>query len=479
MSLFGRPSFALLVSTLVVCIAFLDTCRAQQVPSEFEFEQKLLTEAGLLLDKLRSFPEVKSVGVLKFVIKHAGDKEFPASVGTLNLRLAENTEMALVLANPAAENAVKRQIVVIRNATETAHTIPSATHITKDPATRDKLFSKPYPVVWKVNGATEVIPDAFIYGVGEIHHDLKAISLELNAFRRGVPGTIVRDLLPQEVTRKITMPLDSERDLAEMGENFVRPTANNANNTDDAFSQAVRIREKPGTLHPLLDPKTPVLLEVLYDNEVQPFRYFSATETPQPGAKLAEPAEGQIVTFVLRRRNTNDNARYGILLRINGENTLYRERLVDARCSLWVMESNVPAVKIEGYQGRDGTRQPFAVKSGKEALELESFYGNDVGLIGLTVFEESLKEPQFALVDERESQLRIIKELTLPKLPAENRSALGGSLTDALLSQQPRGIIVPANRKEAFVPKVASFQRDETPLFSAAVRYYKPNPLPK
>jgi hypothetical protein len=452
------------------------SAESKELSDILAIEEAIEQEAALLLDKLREHPEVKSVGVLKFGLKHESQNKWPASVGTLNQRLAEMTEVALVWANPAAENAVKRQIVVIPNATEVANNIPGATHLKTAPndqpdtATRENLFSRTYPVAWEINGAKEVIPDAFIFGTGVIHEGLNMITLELRAFRRGAEGDITREPSPGEDKAQF-MALLGEEQVAQMGENYVR-----LGQTDAVFAKAVNTRKDPAKHHPLMDASLPVTIDIRYNEKVQPFKFIPMADSNEPGAKIAEP-DGNVkkIDFIIRKRDPGDKNRYGVLLRVNGESTLYRQRTSDAKSSLWVLESDAKAIRIPGFQMDKETYHPIIIKAGQEALALESFYGNNIGLISLTVFEEAKGDQQFAKDLQADQKLETIRQSTLPKKVYPNRSALGGDLTNSLYAQVNRGVMVPdESKKENASIKVVEFKRPQYPLFSATIRYYTP-----
>ncbi len=60
-------------------------------------------------------------------------------------------------------------------------------------------------------------------------------------------------------------------------------------------------------------------LTVLYDNQPQKIEFRGGA------AFLPEPREGQKVALVVRRKGPT-KPRLGIVLKVNGENTLYQER---------------------------------------------------------------------------------------------------------------------------------------------------------
>ena len=141
----AKPMF----QTVVLAVACL---MATHVTAADDLEKQLLKNSKPILEAVRA-KGYRNVGVIKFRIK-SGDGPATDRLGTMNLRLAEKLELALILANKLSD-----PIGIIRNANATAAKIPDASHLT--PEGRAKLFSKDYPLAW---GKTRVVPDAFLTG---------------------------------------------------------------------------------------------------------------------------------------------------------------------------------------------------------------------------------------------------------------------------------------------------------------------------
>jgi hypothetical protein len=414
--------------------------------------------------------KIASVGVLKFSMR-IGEGGFPSSLGLLNHRLAEKFQLALVQANPAQESKASEQVGVIRDASSVAATIPGASHVT--PEGRALLFSKTYPLAWVTRDQTSVVPDAFVIGVGQIHADLKMLDIELSYIRKGTSGL--------EPLDSFSVPTDIE-DLMEGGESFTTRglfDGGEVNGEQPAIEfiakKSLSIRNetlnesKPKTsaLHPLAPSSdSPLSFEVWYNEQVQPLEFRNGA------AFLREPTSAQKVIFVVRRR-ANNNQRYGVLVRVNGENTLYRERIPDARASVWIMEPAMKEFSIRGFQRDQGTREDFRVLSKTESNKRSIDYGRDVGMISFVVFQEAaqLTPP----LSDDELDLAIQAQAKLPSETAPSLGKLNKSLTDQLLAQDAtRGLIVEGEKTQANI-RIVTFQRDPLPAMSTSIRYFNPN----
>src|SRR5262249_57094642 len=96
--------------------------------------------------------------------------------------------------------------------------------------------------------------------------------------------------------------------------------------------------------HPLSkdNPDAPVVLQVLYNDRIVPYEFKNGE------AMIPEPGEGQNVKLVLIRK-IKDKTRYGVVLKVNGENTIAHQRLSDAECRKWIIEPVGPPIVVVGY----------------------------------------------------------------------------------------------------------------------------------
>jgi len=249
--------------------------------------------------------------------------------------------------------------------------------------------------------------------------------------------------------------------------------------TQEAVQAALQVKKETqsstqpvkSTLHPLSPNNTqaPVRLEIRYDGKPQTIEFRGGE------AFVPEPREGQKVTLVVRRSGTA-RPRLGVVLKVNGENTLQRETLPDAQCRMWILEPHLTEFGIRGYQMSDKTMQEFKVLSQEESASREIDYGEHVGAISITVFQEQTTKPLpdlITLEDEGED----FAILSRGVFPAERPATLG-ALKAQLSPVATRGLIAEGAQVDQTIETV-KFQRDPTPLMTATVRYYSPQDLPE
>ena len=435
-----------------------------------ELDRQLLQQAHSILGTLKEKGH-KNVGVLKFRVKK-GEEPATDRAGTLNMRLSEKLEMALILANK-----VQDPVGIIRDANRTAATIAGANHLTVEG--RKQLFTTQYDLAW---GDQKVTPDAFVTGVAFIHLDMKTITIGLSMF----------DATGDELVAlsKFDAKPDLE-DLLESGESFtVRGVFDQGSlemtqdeRKDKATEEAVKTtvlvkNETAGTtksvsskLHPLSpsNPDSPISLEIRYAGVPQ------TIEFRQGAAFVKEPAENQKVSFVVRRKGSG-TPRLGIVLKVNGENTLYRQKLPDAQCSPWIFEPSLREFQVSGYQLDAKSMQEFKVLSQTESKAKEISYGEFVGTISVSVLKEQTVEPKIAadLLSDDGEDFAILTRSAFPKKPARNLSALRHQLADA----STRGLIVDGAVVQQNV-QVTKFKGDSIPIMTATIKYYDPQDLPE
>ena len=435
-----------------------------------DLDKQLLKQAASVLSTLKE-KGFHNVGVLKFRVKK-GTEPATDRAGTLNLRLSEKLEMALILANK-----IQDPIGIVRNANKTAATITGANHLTQEG--RKLLFSVQYNLAW---GEEKVTPDAFITGVAYLTPDFKTMTVGLAIFDAS-GGELVQ-------LAKFDAKPDLE-ELLESGESFtVRGVFDQGSleltqdqrkdkATDEAVKTTLLVKNetagqtKPvaSKIHPLSPshPDSPIALEILYDGKPQLIEFRDGA------AFVSEPKENQKVSFVVRRKGAA-RPRLGIVLKVNGENTLYRQKLPNDQCSPWVFEPSLNEFGVQGFQLDLGTLQQFKVLSQAQSKAKEIDYGEFVGTVSVSVLKEQTVEPKASidlLADDGED-FAILTRSTFPSKPARNLSALRHQLADSAT----RGLIVEGAIVQQSV-KTAQFKSDTIPVMTATIKYYNPQDLPE
>jgi mono/diheme cytochrome c family protein len=410
-------------------------------------DEELLKQAPIALQFLRE-RKYQNVGVLKFRIKMPGEVEASDNVGPLNQSLATRLEMALALAddnkNPAG---------ILRDASLAAALIPKANHLLDEG--RPVLFGPKYPLAW--GSDTPVKADAFISGGVKFSADLRVLQVRFHIFLKD--GNVAT----------ADEPFFARCDpglLVEAGESFlVRGGLKGDEPLDPvkAIEAAVALRQQK-VVSPLLDKDAPVKLEVRYDDKLVPVQFRDGKY------QVPEPKEGQKVSFVIRRQAAADQ-RLGIVLKVNGQNTILRERLPEVQCRKWVLEPGAAALTVDHIHTDDkedkGEIQAPAVAKTPSG---ETRYAPDVGTISLVVFREARgKAPASAASD----NLAALARGAFPKDRAKGLAALKEQMhKDAAPESAAQGLDGPV--KAGDEPKAAEFKADPTPVMAVTITCVRP-----
>jgi hypothetical protein len=421
------------------------TCQGQE-----SLERGLLKQAPKLIKYFKD-QGYKNVGVLKFLVMREGDKKFSDNVGTMNLLAARRLELALILANDP-----RNPVGIIDNASAVASRIAGASHLKKD--ARQKLFTSEYPLAW---GKDMVRPDAFVTGKAEISKDLRKLTLSLEVF-----GRATNKLDPWGEDFQVANSTDR---LAEMGESFQlrgvfddgQTDVVKAKNQEKVYEDAIKVHKQQAK-HPA-DPtrqdQQPVTLEVRYDKRPIPLEFRNGK------AFIQEPRQGQSVVFGLKRDAGKE--KYGVVLKVNGENTLEKERLPDLSCKKWILYPGLGPWQIDGYYvGK--TVEFFRVASEAESQQRAFHYGPDVGTITMTVFREQKGKVREGILDDDAQYETVVKKVTELKDRPNNYNALKAQL----LADANRELIVGGKIGSSDV-EVVHFTADPNPIMSVTIVYYQ------
>lgn len=433
------PIHSVRIAALLAVGGIMTLARADE-PKPVPLNQALFKQVPAIIDYLKKH-DIKNVGVLKFRVK-IGDAKATDSAGPINLAVANQLEIALMLCRT---NDPKNPIGIIGRASEVAASIRGASHLTKEG--RPKLFTKTYPLAW---GQESVTPDAFLTGVVEVAADLKEMKVHILAF--GKDGAKLDPVVDFTAACKPTT-------LSESGESFlVRGFA------DDGKVVVNTTGVKTGKVeHPWKDKEAPIQLDIRYNGKSVP------VVVKDGRAWVAEPKEGDKVSFLLRR-NDGSKERYGVVLMVNGENTLYKQRLSPELCTKWIFDPGAGPYTVEGYKTGVDRGEAFRVLSRAESKENEVHYGADVGTIGLAVFREKrVKEPPKLVNFDEEDMAAIHRGIFPEKDKPRTLAALRQQLRDDL----GRGLIAAGEEIGIQTVKV-KFDTDPTPVMAVTVTYYKP-----
>ncbi|HEX3147931.1 MAG TPA: hypothetical protein VHR66_07590 [Gemmataceae bacterium] len=427
---------------------------------------------GALLDRAKGLVKhcqqsgYRTIGVLKFLgVKEGGD--LSDNLGTINTLLARRLEIAFVLANDP-----RNPIGVIDEASTVAARTSGASHRT--PEGRRALLAAQYKLAWG-DPRTRVTPDAFLTGLVGVSKDLKTLTISFLYFDRktneleavpGIPDAVVanRPAALVELGESFTVRGafdDGKVETKAKAKGKNDPPADLPKDKDPAqaaLQSAVDVRDQTATKHPAEDPNAPIKLTVLYDGKPVKVEVLGGK------AFIPEPATGQRVEFVIAKDAKAQ--RYGVVLKVNGENTLDKQRLPDVRCRKWIMTDPGESVTIRGYQLGTDRIETFRVLSTPESKAREVNYGADVGTLTLTVFPDG-KTPAPDLADDAAEKTAV----AAAELPVEPSKSFD-SLKAKLLADANRGLIVEGTQVAGKV-QVVKFTPAASPVMTLTVIYYK------
>jgi hypothetical protein len=417
----------------------------------------LMEQAPQILKYLRDH-KYQNVGVLKFRVKQG--EALSDNVGPLNLTIANRLEVALVLANDPQE-----PVGIIERASNAVFRSPPALRLRASYLTeegRRALFQvSEYRLPW--GNGKPVEPNAFLTGIVEFSDDWRQMTVTVKAFDR----TTKEDV---DTVCTFTAPVDF-RTLAESGRSYQLGTR--GPNESELLAQAIdhsqRV-EKKTEKSPLETGQSPVELKVLYNGQ----------EVPVVDGRVREPQKGEKVTFVLTNR-TND--RHSVVLKVNGENTLFREPYEPTQCHKWILEPrNQPEgwrVEVTGFQMSATRSDPFEVRSPAESERDAVYYGEHAGTFSLVVFREA---PERQEVRTASYDLAAVTRGTLA--PNGQKPGTLSALQSQLRAKEEknqkedqstvRGIIVPAQTSEERAINYKPFKSDSIPILVATIRYWQP-----
>lgn len=414
----------------------LGALAASRLPAAQPLDAALLDAAARVVSHSHQLG-FRTIGVLKFRVQ-IGDRSPSDRAGTANSLLATRLEAALALANP---NDPAGQVGLVRDASAVAATIPGAAHTSAEG--RRRLFSRTYPLAW---GGREVEVDGFITGEARVSDDRTTMELSLLAFGSdGAP--------PHAVAPPYAVTIDGEL-LAELGESYCL--------------RGVRVeglaerQPRPQPVPPDGDP--PVTLTVLYDGRPVP------VEVVQGETRIPEPRTGQTVALQLAR-SPSALGRLAAVVKVNGENTLYRERLPDLHCTKWILEPGAPPIRIHGYQKSDAAAEAFRVLAPRESEERAVDYGTDVGTISLAVFEERQQRPRPAYAGDEAEDLAAVRKGWFPTDAPSSADALKAQLRAGPASSGTRGILAQGDPTRQPIRRV-TFRAAPEPIQALSIRYY-------
>ena len=440
------------MAALTVWFGFSNPARADNL------DVKLLNNAPEVMKYLEG-RHYQNVGVLKFRVE-LGKKPPNFNVGPINANLAKRLQNALILVND-----VDKPIGILEDPNKEAaeKKLPGS----QTPAGREALFKTSFPLAW---GNTSVKPDAFLTGVVKVDANMRQGAVVIECFDAANPKHTA-DVLKFDFATDRTV-------LADLGQVFALKRGVNVRDEDEGDKLAAddaagrqnaggpAVDPKP----PLTDaPENPIKLEILYDGGAQEL----APDKSTPGGSVVpEPQEQQKVAFGLTNTASEKMA---VVLKVNGQSTLYREQNAPAECTLWCLEPGVHYV-LSGFTVMDNGEKkdvPFKVLSTAESQAVS--YTDDVGTFQMTVFRSGGDK----MLVSRKVNLRGLASGQSAKAPRPRSLAdVQKQMHKVTATRNKRGLIVEdPDAAQATETQLTSFPNPQI-IADVKIRYYDPNKNP-
>jgi hypothetical protein len=366
----------------------------------------------------------KNVGVLRFRVQQGDAK--PGFAPPLCGATAASVENFLVIHGGAVE---EKALGVIHAAGRAAARQKVGSWF-DSPAGRRRLFEIEYPLAW---GKSKVKPDALLTGKVKTSKDLRTTTVTLEYLDRAAPDKLV-------VLKEFSFNTDRDV-LRGLGYSFVRKNkarsrylvarGGGADVEDPIWEELPNQNEKQPENKKAEDKKpqdkkpeqrkpeekkpkkksdkddeevtaTPdsvgeVQVQLLVGGKPQE---ITEASTKGDGIKwqVDSPPPGKPIAFKL----TNNSARrLGVVLRLNGVNTVNQQKDEPERCRKWILDAGESQVVRGFYMLEEGEgkkakmrRLPFKVLVGSEARMAKEELLEKAGLIEVDVFEVGSEKPE-------------------------------------------------------------------------------------
>jgi hypothetical protein len=357
---------ALSAATAIIAVA------PAAADSKRDLDSALKDQAAKILDYARSH-NAKNIAVLKFLVR-TGDGPWSDNAGPLNMDLARRLTVALILAAP------DDRIGIISNANEVlAHS--KANHLEED-GRMECFRSRGFVLAWG-NPEIPVRPSLFITGTATLSKDLATTTIHLQAF--GKDGKLDDSL--GDFTVKT-----SARTLIDTGHSYLMTPKTNPDlfngsrgGDDSELDQpAVEATKKFSA-----DLRNDTLSSFDQDSPIRVLIYYGDEAIPIKDGAVREPKQTDKVWFKLD--NMTDET-YGVVLKVNGVNTIFKERFADRDCHKWILKPH-ESVTIRGFQTKLDKREDFTVLPPEKSKANEIQYGEFAGTFQVSVFHSRNGKP--------------------------------------------------------------------------------------
>jgi hypothetical protein len=316
--------------------------------------------------------------------------------------------------------------------------------------------------------------DGFLTGGLELSRDLQSVNVGIILCRKDAE---------MECLAYFNVPTDGDL-LAEFSKSFDSTHRGPRVPTPAEVAEDARA----AAMEPLRSSQSAnVQLDIYYDGALIP-----KSKIQEVGGQLyiPEPYEHQKVTMVLRRLDSAQ-VTLGVVLKVNGENVLFRETAPSFRCSKYVLSPGCKPVSVKGFATDFNEFDEFRIASRDESRQLEMQYGQDVGQIQIVVFQEAStttsekvelmrSKEQGRRLKSQEEQLAVHPYVALlamgaayPPRPAHTLKELQDDLEQNVITSTSRGVITSGRRQKQSLTG-EDHNWDTHPVLSTVVRYRAP-----
>ncbi len=428
-------------------------------------DDALAEKAKGVLDAVRK-KGFTNVGVLKFLVRQ-GDGQPSDNVGDLNLTLANKVEVALILANTDDKFGIidKASEAVVREKLFTAN------HRT--PEGRKAFFVRKYELAWSRD---KVEANGFITGVATLSIDFTKFTVKFQVFDKSGEIADIADEVSVAASPELIAQSGFSYALAPARQKAIVTGGPALPAGDVLRKEAVELAARAATEKPVADEpfaplaNCPVKWTVLYNGKP-----ITAT-----GNTLPEPKQTDRVEFTL---SNPGQATYAVVLLVNGENTLYQERVAPQVCRKWVLGPD-SSLTIRGFQTAPDAVSPFKVLPPDETPPEAVYYGDHAGTFRLVVFHGKMSpvgsESSTTVGKNADASTALALSRTRggtrpPGVKPQTLKALQADLRGRMGTDGARGYVVKGNGSEKFETTAVEFvATPELPVADVSLRYFTP-----
>ena len=411
----------------------------------------------ILWEKMDHPKDCLHIGVLKFQVQ-VGKGPPNRDAGPLNLYMARRLEAALILRLHQQEDKVR----ILHNPGEQVKTPADLT----EKRGREVIFAegkRRYRPAWWGNKQEDIPAHVFLTGVVKIQEAGETAEILIQAFDRRC------DLVEVCAFQTAADP----RLLTEAGFSFVLSRGTGTIKDWEvalANMNTAKADQKRPTARELLR-QAPIDFQILYNGVQQPIA---------EDGTVPEPTSKDVVTFRLRHNNT-DTKIYGVILKLNGRNTLWPDD-ADADdffcCKKWLVKPH-NNFEVKGFQTGMKTANEFKVLPPKESRKKALYYGEHAGTFTVIILEGRDKDEKPLIVPDRLPDVMVIARGVPDGL---NDFGSLKALQDRLLAKPqpvegkvvPKGIIEAGDKEKEHRVNLEPFDASAKRITVIQIRYYKP-----